>query len=136
MNITKDVITDLLPLYLSDECSPDTKKLIDEYLKANPEFAGQIKSFSKNPLPETIPYRINKQDEMNTLKRTKRLIQWRTWLMGFAIFCTIAPFSVLHTGGKTYWLFLEAPKSASAYGVLAILFWVGYFIAKRKLRGF
>lgn len=135
MTITKDVIADLLPLYISDECSPDTKLLIDEYLKANPEFAMQIKQFSQNPLPNSIPHRLNKEDEMKTLAKTQRLIKRRTWLMGFAIFCTLAPFSVLHTGEKTYWLFLESPGSASVYAVLAVIFWAGYFMTKRNLRG-
>ena len=38
MNITKDVVMDLLPLYLSDEASPDTKELIEEFERQNPEF--------------------------------------------------------------------------------------------------
>ncbi len=133
MNITKDVITDLLPLFVSDECSSDTKKLVDEYLKEHPEFAEQIKKFSHNPLPDAIPRRLNKEEELKTLAKTQRLLKWRTWSMAFAIFCSLAPFSVLHTGGKTYWLFLESPMSASIYAVFAVLFWIGYFMTKRKL---
>lgn len=134
MNFTKDVISDLLPLYVSDECSSDTKKLIDEYLKEHPEFAEQVKKFSRNPLPDAIPLRLNKEEELKTLTKTQKQIKWRTWLMAFAIFCSLAPFSVLHTGGKTYWLFLEAPISASVYVVLALFFWIGYFMTKRNLK--
>ncbi len=134
MNITKDIINDLLPLYFSEECSPDTKKLVDEYLKANPAFAEQVKHFSQHTLPDAIPYPLTKEDEMNTLIKTKRLIQRRTYLMAFAIFCSLVPFSVWHTGGKTYWLFIESPTSALIYAMLGILFWAGYFITKRKTR--
>lgn len=39
MNITKNVINDLFPLYAANECSPDTRAPVDEYLKSNPQQA-------------------------------------------------------------------------------------------------
>jgi predicted anti-sigma-YlaC factor YlaD len=38
MNVTRDVITDLLPVYFSGEASEDTKRLMEEYFRENPEF--------------------------------------------------------------------------------------------------
>ena len=39
MEVTKDVILDLLPLYSADEASADTRALVEEYLAAHPELA-------------------------------------------------------------------------------------------------
>ena len=38
MNPTRNVITDLLPLYFSGEASPDTKAMVEEYFKQDPDF--------------------------------------------------------------------------------------------------
>jgi len=135
MTITKDIISDLIPLYTSGECSADTKHLIDEYINSHPAFADEMKTLSRDPLPNSIPHRLNNGDEMKTLRKTQRLLKQRTWLMAFAIFCTLAPFSVFHTGEKTYWLLLDAPTSALVYAVLALICWAGYFMTKGKLRG-
>lgn len=39
MNVTRDVIYDLLPGYFSGDISPDTRALVDEFLRQDPEFA-------------------------------------------------------------------------------------------------
>ena len=39
MDISRNVIIDLLPLYLADEVSPETRNLIDKYLETDPELA-------------------------------------------------------------------------------------------------
>ena len=39
MKITRDVILDLLPLYIANELSEDTRSLVDEYLETDPEIA-------------------------------------------------------------------------------------------------
>ena len=134
MNITKDVINDLLPLYFSEECSPDTKALIDEYLRLNPAFAKEVKPLSQHPLPTSIPYPLAKSDEMSALRRTRRLIKRRTYLIAFAIFFSLAPFSFLYTNGKLYWLFSESPKSAIAYLIIGAVLWMAYFVPKWRAR--
>lgn len=134
MNVTKDVITDLLPLYLSEECSSDTKRFVDEFLKMDPVFAEEVKRFSRNPLPAAIPTPLTKGDGLKTLIKTRRLIKRRSYFMAFAIFCSLAPFSFLYNDHKMYWLFSESPASASVYLVLGAAFWVAYFATKQKTR--
>lgn len=132
MNITKDVVNDLLPLYFSEECSWDTKQLVEEYLKTHPDFEKQVKKFRRNPLTVSPPQALGKEDEMKSLLKTRRLLKLRSYLMGFAIFCSLVPFSFIYTEGNFYWLFREAPSSAIVYAVLGAGFWIGYFIIKRK----
>jgi len=44
MNITKDVINDLLPVYLAGEASGDTRSLIEDYLRRDPEMAASVRA--------------------------------------------------------------------------------------------
>jgi anti-sigma factor RsiW len=47
MNITPDVITDLLPIYLAGEASPGTRALLEEYLRDNPAFAKEVREHAE-----------------------------------------------------------------------------------------
>jgi hypothetical protein len=38
MNVTREVVTDLLPIYFSDEASADTKVLVEQYFRQDPDF--------------------------------------------------------------------------------------------------
>jgi hypothetical protein len=38
MNITREVVTDLLPVYFSGEASGDTKVLVEDYFRQDPDF--------------------------------------------------------------------------------------------------
>ena len=134
MNITSEVITDLLPLYFSGECSADSKALVDDYFTSHPKFAEQAKRIAHNPVPVAIPHPLTDRDEMSALKRTRRRIKRRSYLMGFAIFCSLAPFSFIYTNGKFYWLMSESPTSAVVYLILGAALWVGYFVSKYRSR--
>jgi hypothetical protein len=136
MTITRDIINDLLPLYDAAECSSDTRTLVDEYLQAHPEFTRKAPTPPVIPAPSSVSGTLNKENELSALMRTKRLLRRRTFIMAFAIFFSLAPLSVLHTGGRTYWLFVESPSTALFYAVIGVLFWIGYFVAQWRLRRF
>ena len=51
MNVTKDVINDLYPLYVEKECSADTRALVEEYLQRNPQHAEELCRVMSAPLP-------------------------------------------------------------------------------------
>ncbi len=133
MNITRAIITDLLPLYSSGECSQDTNQLVEEFLRTNPEMLDQVKRLSQSVLPESIPYRVTTEEEMRSLTKARRLIRLRSYLMGIAIFFSLLPFSFLYVQGKFYVLLIESPSSAVMYGVLALAAWIVYFWVKRKV---
>ncbi len=132
MQITRDIITDLLPLFYSKECSNDTKLLVEEYLRANPDFERQVKPPSHDHLPSSVPDRLDEKNEMKALAKTKRFLRLRSSLMALAIFFSIAPFSFFHTEGETHWLLTESPSAAIIYGTIGIGFWVAYFITRKK----
>jgi len=131
MNVTKDVINDLIPLYAEKECSADTRELVEEYLRRHPDQAAELQRIMKTPLPGAVPSQMN-SEELLALKKARRHLRLRGWVLGFAIFFSVAPFSVLNTGGKTYWLFLEAPLMALVYGIMGMACWTGYAIMRSR----
>lgn len=134
MNVTEDVIMDLFPLYQSGEATNDTKQLVDEYLRSHPEFERRAHESQRVHLPHLVSGPDMKNSEQRALVRTKRLLRIRGTILAFAIFFSLAPFSFLHTEGRSYFLFTESPRSALAYGVVGVCFWIGYFFMKRSLR--
>ena len=134
MKITEDIINDLLPLYLSDECSDDTKRAVSEYLAVHPEFAENVRDISTAALPTDFAVKLTANDEMRTLKRTQLLIRRKTYLMAGAIFFSLIPFSCLYTNERLYIFFIESPRTALAYGTVGVIFWIFYFLDQRKLR--
>jgi len=134
MEITKDVIADLLPIYNSRECSADTKRLIEEFLRANPDFEQQANISSKIALNTPILQKLQKSDEMKSLKKAKRLLKTRATIMALAIFFSLAPFSVFNVDGKTHWMMLENPLDACIYGAIGIALWATYFIVRHSKR--
>ena len=131
MNVTKNVIADLFPLYVENECSPDTRMLVEEYFRSHPQDAEELRQIMSSPVPKAGPP-AKGLDEMDSLRTARRLVRRRSWLLGLAIFFSLAPFSVLHTGEKTYWLFLESPKSALIYATLAVASWTAYAITRNR----
>lgn len=78
MEITRNVILDLLPLYQAGEASEDTRAVVEEYLQTHPELAAAAKRAASNGLAGDIPVPITKEDQMEAYKEAKRLMLIRT----------------------------------------------------------
>ena len=74
MDITKNVILDLLPLYLADEVSEDTRTLIENYLDSDEELAALVEQSAAMELPEDIPVLLTDEDKIKTFKKTRWLL--------------------------------------------------------------
>lgn len=82
--VTRDVILDLLPLYLADEVSADTRLLVETYLEQDPTLA-RIAEQSNLTLTDDVPIPITKETEMETYKETKRHMTLRTIIIASII---------------------------------------------------
>jgi len=96
MRVTRDVIQDLLPLYLADEVSGDTRTLVEEYLETDPEFANELRDLAETGFPGDVPVPLTKEDQMEAYKEARRLIFLRTVILAVAIATIVA--CVLGTG--------------------------------------
>jgi anti-sigma factor RsiW len=73
MTVTRDVILDLLPLYLSDEASPDTQALVREHLDRDPDLA-RLASQWNDRLPAPPPAPVNQDAQARAFSEAKRQI--------------------------------------------------------------
>jgi len=72
MEITRNVILDLLPLYSANEVSADTRALIEEYLEADPELANIAKQLATMEKPVKISAPLSRDAEMEAYKKARR----------------------------------------------------------------
>ena len=133
MNVTKDIINDLMPLYVANECSAATRALVEEYLDRNPAQAEEFRRISNTSFPRGIPV-AKELDEARAFRETRRRLRRRSWLMGLAIFFTLAPFSFVATNSTTWWMLRDAPGSAAVYGAIGVGLWLVYALERRRSR--
>ncbi len=92
MKITRDVVLDLLPLYLADEVSEDTRALVEECLETDVELAAIVKR-SSTTLPGDIPTPLTKEGKMEAYVKAKRLMLLRTVVLAvtfsFTLLCVL-----------------------------------------------
>lgn len=80
MKVTENVIMDLMPMYLADEVSEDTRILVDEYFKSNPEFEEKYKQVDVK-LSEEISIPLNKEDQLKAFLKVKQMQMKRTIIL-------------------------------------------------------
>lgn len=136
MKVTREVITDLLPAYLSNEASADTRALVEEFLRQDPEFAMLVKEKKSEELLGRLPGTpLPKDHERETLIRTKNLLQWRAHWLALAIMFTVFPLSCVFSSKGLVWLMLrDAPEFASTCWAIAVACWIIFFRTRHKLR--
>ncbi len=79
MEIPRSVILDLLPLYIADEASPESRLLVEGYLETDPELAKIAEKLSAAELIEEVPIPITKEHEMEAYQEAK--LQQRRYII-------------------------------------------------------
>ena len=126
MNITRDVILDLLPLYLADEASEDTRTLVEQYLANDPALTKLVEQSDIQPWYE-VPVPLKKENEMKSFEKTKQLLTQQRVLMGFAIFSTLMLVAVRGGEDGIRWLWRDLPEVGWLVLFVSFVFWVAYF---------
>jgi hypothetical protein len=143
MNVTEDIIRDLLPAYHSDEASADTRRLVDDYFAAHPAFAAEAgQAFGSWPRPdEATPSQPGSANEKIALKRAKRTLRWQQALLAIASTLSLNALSLgfsfqIENGSiQAHWLTLPGQKLAVAILLVAATgFWFGYFRVAQRVR--
>jgi hypothetical protein len=73
MEITRDVILDLLPLYVANEVSEDTKKLVEEYMETDLEMRKIALQTAMAELAGDIPSPLTEEDKLKAYRKTRWL---------------------------------------------------------------
>lgn len=135
MNVTRDVVKDLLTVYLAGEASPDTRALVEEYLETDPELAADVAAARADglDLPEGSPLPTTAEKE--ALERTRQMLKSRTSTLVVATLFSVLPLSFAFEGSKiTFLLIRDAPIVGLAWWATAAVMWAWHFTVRRRLR--
>jgi predicted anti-sigma-YlaC factor YlaD len=139
MNVTREVILDLLPVYLAGEASPATRALVEEYMEQDKELAQRIRVQWADNLAKIRPAALPPDLELRSLRRTRALLGWQRWLLALSItFTAIALTSqISFQEGRIkefHFLMRDFPIQFGSFALLAIACWIGYYSIRRRLR--
>jgi hypothetical protein len=112
MQVTREVVKDLLPVYLAGEASADTKRLVEEYLRRDPALRSE---FESPALPEIPP---PGELELAALEQTRKLLARRSWLLGLGLALSFLPLSFGFGGGSGPRFLLLGPEPWLATGAV------------------
>jgi len=92
MEITRNVILDLLPLYIANEVSDDTRILVEEYLKSDAELVKITQMSREMNLSEEVPVPLTKEDQMKAYEEAKKQLFWKVIIAGVVISTIVIAF--------------------------------------------
>lgn len=127
--IPQHIILDLLPLYLEGEVSDETRILIKDYLETDPQLAKLAEQAKRSPSLQEIPAPLKKENEMEALKKVRKLMVQHNVFLALAVILTIMM-------GIAYIFLWDEPRGAQApfvFGGLAVIFWGAFFWVNRKI---
>jgi hypothetical protein len=131
MTVTRDVILDLLPLYFAGQVSADTRTLVDEFLRTDPDFARMSQRFDTLLKAHGTPA-DDGAAERRAFERTRRLVKTRNQTIGMAVGYSLLPFAFFFSNGHVEWIVLRRPSVAAAFAFTALALWVAAWIINRR----
>ena len=82
MDITRDIVLDLLPLYIAGEVSNDTKIIVERFLETDPSLASMVEHATSIGFNE-VPIPLSQEEIMEAYKKANKMMVIRT--LGLAV---------------------------------------------------
>ena len=82
MEITREVVLDLLPLYIAGEVSNDSKKIVERFLEKDPSLTSMVEHAKTAGLNE-VPIPLSQEVMMENYKKANKMMVIRT--LGLAV---------------------------------------------------
>jgi anti-sigma factor RsiW len=136
MIVTRDLVKDLLPLYVAGEASAESRAAVESFLSTDRDLAAFAASLREDapvlvPVAGRGPLTVDRQ----ALERTRRLLRRRTWLLAAAVLCTAMPWTfAFDSEGVRFLLVRDAPATGVMLLAAAVLFWSMYAYTWRRMR--
>jgi hypothetical protein len=124
MNVSREVINDLWPVYAAGEASTDTRALVEAFLRQDPEFAELLERRVEERLLRQDMPRLPPDCEARALRRTKRLLHGWDWLLFLAMI--FSGFAFGRIVSDTSWD--VPPVYFIVVASIAGAFWVAFFM--------
>jgi predicted anti-sigma-YlaC factor YlaD len=137
MNITRDVVTDLLPLYFAGEASPDTRALLEEYLQQNPAFAAAVRTQAERSVAMLADVVASPPltAEKAAFERVRRYNRSRHLLLAFTMSFALMPFAFVFHNREVQWLMVrDSPTQAIYFLVASAGCGIAYYCVGRRVR--
>ncbi|HKN60818.1 MAG TPA: hypothetical protein VJW93_06555 [Candidatus Acidoferrales bacterium] len=141
MNVTRNVVEDLVPVYFSGDASEDTIHLVEEYFQQDPQFERSVRAEAGVltavgaacvPLPGC-------DAEKAALNRIRKILRQQRILFGIALTLTlnaiVLGLSLTITDGGTslhWWMFRPQRVVSGGLLVIATVVWILYFVRGRE----
>jgi hypothetical protein len=123
MNVTREVISDLWPVYAAGEAGADTRALVEEFLRQDPEFAELLQGRGEEVLLRLAVPRLPPDREVQALRRAKRLLHGWDWLLFLAML--FSGFAFGRIVSDTSWD--VSPVKFIILATIAVACWVAFF---------
>ena len=135
MSIPKEVILDLLSVYLAGEASPTTRAWLEERLAQDPELAERVRRQRTESFDQALPP-LPPELELRALRRTRRIMTLLRWLFGFGMaFSAVAlALELSFRPLKLRLLLLDYPVQLGLCLAAGAACWTAYFVLRRRLR--
>jgi len=91
MSISKDIIRDLLPVYVAGEVSTDTRVLVEQSLASEADLRAEAAELGTVPVADVAP---SASLELLSLQRTQLLLRRRAFLVGFGYLMATLPLAL------------------------------------------
>lgn len=125
MQVTRDVVLDLLPLYTAGEVSEDTRRLVENYLETDPALTRLAQRAQVAKLPDDIPVPLTEDDEVKAFNKTKRMMWQLTFFLLLAVAFTLAFGWAMASPSR--------PLGPVELFVVAGLFWLLFYRVNKQL---
>jgi RNA polymerase sigma-70 factor, ECF subfamily len=124
VNVTREVITDLWPVYASGEASADTRALVEAFLRQDPQFARLVQEGGVEQFLRCDSLRLPAHHEAQALRRTKQLLHGWDWLYLLAVLFSCFAFGRIVS--DTSWD--VSPRNFIITASIAGAFWVAFVV--------
>lgn len=133
-NVTKEIVRDLLPVYIAGDASPDTQSVVEEFLAQDPELRALVESARNHRLPEPLHVGELQSLEIKSLDRTRGLLNRKMWLFSFSLVCSLVPMSfIFDSHGIVFLMARDNPLIAGGSLLAALTGWIAYLDTCRRL---
>jgi anti-sigma factor RsiW len=123
MKVTRDVILDLLPVYLAGEASQDSRELVEAHLAADPQLAKLAERAATQQRLEEVDVPLTVEDEMKAFQMTKLLMRQHNIFLPLALVFTFLWVAYLIADALTGALSIGG---GVALFYVAAFFWIGF----------
>lgn len=121
MQLPSEIVQDLLPLYLAEEVSMETKTMIEDYLETDVKLAKMVEQAKLVPQTAEIVEPVDMDDEMKTFRKAQRKLVQEHMFAQYYVFLGLGIFFAL------IWflsIFFEVAYLGVASFMMASICWI------------